>query len=151
MNTNDLRIKKLEQLVDRYGGRGNLASAVRTTTGYIYQLLSAKRPITEKTAQKFEKALSLKPGWFNEQPKDDHDDAPPFCLPEDDEINNLLIYYRQADNRGRKTILSIAKIEATLNVNDPLESLPNSYDGPLDGPGKPKPKRTSKKKPAKKR
>jgi hypothetical protein len=149
MNTNELRIKKLEKLVDSYGGRGNLAAAVRATTGYIYQLLTAKRPITEKTVAKFEKALSLKPGWFNEPPPKEQDDTPLFSFPKDDEVNNLLSYYRQADNRGRKTILSIAKIEAKLNENDPLESLPNSYDGPLEEPKIQAPRK--KKKPARKR
>jgi plasmid maintenance system antidote protein VapI len=127
MDMKEARIKKLEILIEKFGGRVHLAAAIRTTPGYIYQLLTGKRPITEKTARKYERLLSLKPGWFDEGQKEEMD-LSLFHSPDESEASALLMYYLQADDRGRKTIIAAARHEAELQGENDLSKLPPARD-----------------------
>lgn len=55
----------MKVLVDRYGGQAHLASALGIAPAYLYQMLSGRRPISEKSARKYEKKLSLQDRWFD--------------------------------------------------------------------------------------
>lgn len=116
----ELRRKKLKSLEEKFGTRAALARALGESAGYLYQLIKGIRPVTENTTLKFEEKLSLKPGWFSDNQDIGNDDLPLFVLPDGDEANNLFIYYLQADQRGKDTILALAKIEASRA--EPAES-----------------------------
>lgn len=64
MDKGDTRRKNLRALLAQWGGPESLAKKLgwRAGESYISQLLSGKRPITEKTARKIEKAVGLREG-----------------------------------------------------------------------------------------
>lgn len=61
----DLRLRKLSGLIDTYGGQAKLADRVDVSAGFISQIVTGRRPFTEKSARKFEKQLNLQNGWFD--------------------------------------------------------------------------------------
>lgn len=61
----DHRRKRLQEMIDFYGGQAKLADQVDVSAGFISQLITKRRPFTEKTARKFEDALSLPRLWFD--------------------------------------------------------------------------------------
>ena len=65
------RRERLRELADRHGSIARLADALGCTPGYVSQLLNKRRPITEKTARKFEHTLGLPENWL------DHDHSAP--------------------------------------------------------------------------
>ena len=81
-------------LVQKYGSNTKLADEIGHTAGYISQLINKRRPITEKTARKFEKALGLKEGWFD--------------LPLDEELDHTpgASAAEEADDASRYAILA---------------------------------------------
>jgi len=61
-----IRLNQLVLLVQKYeNNQKKLAEALDLTPGYINQLLGRVRPITEKSARKFERKLGLDNGWFD--------------------------------------------------------------------------------------
>ncbi len=64
--TEEMRREKLRELVNRHGSIARLADALGLTPGYVSQILNKRRPITEKTARKFERALGLPEYWFDQ-------------------------------------------------------------------------------------
>jgi len=67
----DIRRGNLRALVERYGGQGALARKLGLKKGaFISQVLSTPpvRPISEKTAAKWEKKLELPDGWMSRPP-----------------------------------------------------------------------------------
>lgn len=70
----DLRLTKLTGLIDKYGGQSKLADKVDVSAGFISQIVTGRRPFTEKSARKFEKQLELPLGWFD---RDDSSIEPP--------------------------------------------------------------------------
>ena len=61
---------RLRELIERYGSSAKLADALGCTPGYISQLLTKRRPVTEKTARKFERTLDLPEYWFDQRHTD---------------------------------------------------------------------------------
>jgi transcriptional regulator with XRE-family HTH domain len=55
----DLRRSNFQRLVDRYGAASLAKRLGLTGPSYIGQLLSGRRPLSEKTARKFEEKLGL--------------------------------------------------------------------------------------------
>lgn len=61
-----VRIENLRALSAQWGGPSSLAKKLRLSgPSYISQLISGVRPITEKTARKFEQQLGLASGWLD--------------------------------------------------------------------------------------
>jgi hypothetical protein len=70
VDTLHTRRMNLRTLVHQWGGPTSLAKKLRLSgPSYVSQLLSGSRPITEKTARKFEGQLGLAAGWLDA----DHD------------------------------------------------------------------------------
>lgn len=66
----DLRVLNLRTLSAQWGGPSSLAKKLKLSgPSYISQLIGGTRPITEKTARKFEQQLGLAAGWLDQ----DHD------------------------------------------------------------------------------
>ncbi|MFM7737795.1 MAG: helix-turn-helix domain-containing protein, partial [Planctomycetota bacterium] len=62
------RVQNLRVLVGRHGGASSLAKKVQLSgPSYISQILSGVRPLTEKTARKFEAQLGLPMGWLDDE------------------------------------------------------------------------------------
>jgi hypothetical protein len=71
---NELRKANLAMLVKQWGGLTNLAKKLKHSgPSYLSQLLSASRPITEKTARSIERLLDLPVGWLDQ----DHNSGKP--------------------------------------------------------------------------
>jgi transcriptional regulator with XRE-family HTH domain len=68
--------------------------------------------------------------------------VPRYTDKHESNLSRILVhYFEQADERGKDTILSLAKIEADrIGSSDPfrLSELPPSHGGHADGPKKPK-------------
>lgn len=81
METAHIRRQNLQSLVSEKGTQEILADLLGVSPGYISQLTLGTRPITEKTARKYERALGLEAQWFDRphNPVDDRGDhgAPP--------------------------------------------------------------------------
>jgi len=60
-----IRREKFTKLVDKHPNQEELAEELGVSAGYISHLKTGYRPITEKTARKFEKKLRLDPGYFD--------------------------------------------------------------------------------------
>lgn len=56
---------RLNELVKKAGSQAALASQLDCTPGFISQLLTGRRPITEKTARKLERRLKLPHEWMD--------------------------------------------------------------------------------------
>lgn len=60
------RLANLRALIVQWGGPTSLAEKLKLSgPSYVSQLVGGIRPITEKTARKFERALGLTPGWMD--------------------------------------------------------------------------------------
>lgn len=65
----DNRKLNLQTIVNQWGGPSTLAKKLRYKgPSYISQMLSANRPISEKTARKIEATLGLDPGSLDREP-----------------------------------------------------------------------------------
>ncbi|MEE8128162.1 helix-turn-helix transcriptional regulator [Candidatus Vondammii sp. HM_W22] len=63
-----LRVENLKLLIVKYGNnQAKLAAALNETPGYISQLKLGTRQITEETARKMEKELSLPADWMDRE------------------------------------------------------------------------------------
>jgi plasmid maintenance system antidote protein VapI len=62
---NQTRHQNLLKLIDSFDNQNSLAYALGFSPGYINQLVNKRRPITEKTARKIEKKLSLTTGCLD--------------------------------------------------------------------------------------
>lgn len=63
----DIRIQNLKWLSAQWGGPTSLAKKLKLSGGsYICQLMAGTRPVTEKTARKFEAQLGLATGWLDQ-------------------------------------------------------------------------------------
>ncbi len=60
-----MRQQNLRKLLIEYETQEVLADKIGVSPGYVSQLLNGTRPITEKTARKFEKRLNLPEFWFD--------------------------------------------------------------------------------------
>ena len=65
MEIQSIRRRSLAVLVEDAGGQDALADKLGVSGSYVSQLVSAGRPITEKTARKYEALLSKPPGWMD--------------------------------------------------------------------------------------
>jgi len=65
MDISENRVKSLLALQDKAGSQKQLAISLDCTPGYIGQLTSGYRPITEKNARKIEKKLNLPANWMD--------------------------------------------------------------------------------------
>lgn len=67
MTINTVRQRNLRSLIHEAGGPSTLAARLgHSGPSYLSQLANAHRPVTEKTARKFEESLGLRPGWLDE-------------------------------------------------------------------------------------
>lgn len=62
---NNLRLDRLKLQIEQHGGQAQLAAELDVSPGYISQLMTKRRPFTEKTARKFEETLNLPRLWFD--------------------------------------------------------------------------------------
>ena len=62
----DTRRAALALLAKQWGGPTSLSKKLGVTPSYISQMLSGERPITEKSARKFEEKLGLRLGYMSE-------------------------------------------------------------------------------------
>ena len=63
----DTRVANLRTLSAQWGGPSSLAKKLKLSgPSYISQLISGTRPVTEKTARKFEQLLGLAVGWLDQ-------------------------------------------------------------------------------------
>lgn len=63
----EVRRKNLANLIAQWGGPTTLAKKLRLAgPSYLSQLIGENRPITEKTARKYEAALGLPGGWLDD-------------------------------------------------------------------------------------
>lgn len=67
----EIRRHAFTKLVDNYPNQEELADKLGLSPGYISHLKTGYRPITEKSARKFEKKLSLCAGFFDESDRID--------------------------------------------------------------------------------
>ena len=74
MNAQAARVKRLQALVDEYGSQEKLGEQLGVTPGYISQLVIGHRPITEKTARKYERLCNKPQGWLDNKPIDAGDE-----------------------------------------------------------------------------
>lgn len=66
------RVKNLRDLSREWGGPTSLAKKLKLSgASYICQLIAGHRPVTEKSARRFERELGLPSGWFDI----DHDEG----------------------------------------------------------------------------
>ena len=65
MDLAQVRRTRMKILVDRFGSQTHLASMLGIAPAYLYQMLSGRRPISEKSARKYEKRLSIADRWFD--------------------------------------------------------------------------------------
>lgn len=65
MSIHDNRVKSLLELQAKAGTQKQLAISLDCTAGYIGQLTTGYRPITEKNARKIEKKLNLPANWMD--------------------------------------------------------------------------------------
>lgn len=64
----EIRRKNLAVVSEQWGGPSGLAKKLELSgPSYISQMLGGHRPITEKTARKYEAELDLPPGWLDEE------------------------------------------------------------------------------------
>lgn len=71
----DIRRTNLRGLITQWGGPTTLARKLRLSgPSYLSQLIAGHRPITEKTARKFEETLGLPARWLD-------DSRPPSAKP----------------------------------------------------------------------
>lgn len=75
INIQDIRLENLKRLADINGGQEVLAERVGVSPPYISLLMTRKRPVTEKTARKWEQVLGLESGWLD-TPKDGPSHSP---------------------------------------------------------------------------
>lgn len=61
----EIRKENLGRLVPRWGGPISLARRLQWSGSYLWQLLNARRPITEKTARYIEEQLDLPARWMD--------------------------------------------------------------------------------------
>lgn len=115
----EIRRQRLRLLADKFG-QSRIAAIIDVTPPYIYQLLTGRRSINENTATKYEERLSLEPGWLTKGFKNDRDKLPVFVLPENDKAYDLFLSYLQCDTRGVGAILAVAKQQAEWK--EPAES-----------------------------
>lgn len=66
MSLQELRRKNLRSLIKQWDGPSNLANKLHHSgPSYLSQLVSGRRPITEKTARAIEAVLELPAGWLD--------------------------------------------------------------------------------------
>lgn len=63
----DLRRANFKKLVDRYGAASLARRLELSGPSYIGQILTGRRPLSEKTARKFEEKLGLTPRYLDSQ------------------------------------------------------------------------------------
>ena len=73
----EVRRAVFSQMADNYPNQLELAERLKLSAGYISHLKTGYRPITEKSARKFERLLNLPSGYFDkksqvEEPKGDY-------------------------------------------------------------------------------
>lgn len=66
MDINEMRRRKLRQLIQQHGSQRLLASASGMDPSHISQIMTSKRNMGEKLAREVEKSLRLTPGWFDD-------------------------------------------------------------------------------------
>lgn len=76
MDITEIRRNKLNALLAGYDNKERFAEALQIKPNYLYQLRTGKRPITEKTARKFETKLKLKHLWFDSSSYDNDPENP---------------------------------------------------------------------------
>ena len=117
------RVQNLRVLVSRHGGTSSLAKKVKLSgPSYISQILSGVRPLTEKTARKFEVQLGLAMGWLDDEHIEaqaghpPHSDHAPVMIKENRSIpmnTSLVLVLRCPDSKG-----IVAAVATCLADND---------------------------------
>jgi len=67
MEIREIRKNNLNTLLVNYDSKERFAEALGIKASYLYQLLTGLRPISEKTARKFEAALRLPHNWLDQE------------------------------------------------------------------------------------
>lgn len=63
--TNSKRLKKLEELIIRYGSCSELETRAKISKSYISHVRSGRRPLSDALVTRIETNLGLPPGWFD--------------------------------------------------------------------------------------
>lgn len=101
----ETRRKNLAVLTEQWGGPSGLAKKLKLSgPSYISQILGGHRPITEKTARKYEAELELPPGWLDEERS-----GRPKPAPVDDKLFRRVIAVTDAMLREEGVELSRVK------------------------------------------
>jgi SOS-response transcriptional repressor LexA len=77
MDILEIRRLRLKSLVDEYGTQASLARALDVAPTYLRQMLVGERPISEKSARKFEPKLLKQPFWLDRPGADNNVSASP--------------------------------------------------------------------------
>jgi len=86
-----IRMYRLDGLVDTCGGQSVLAKLIGTSPGWVHQMLTGRRPITEKTARKIETKLNLITGYLDQYPDCTKEDQAPVYTVTAEEIRSRQI------------------------------------------------------------
>ncbi|MEY4402305.1 MAG: hypothetical protein RIR91_340 [Verrucomicrobiota bacterium] len=97
----DTRVVNLSTLASQWGGASSLAKKLKLSgPSYICQLISGVRPITEKTARKFEHQLGLATGWMDM----DHNATTKAAILDDRLITKAIALVGEAVNENQITL-----------------------------------------------
>lgn len=103
-----VRRKRLGQLITENKTQEHLASILDVTPSYLSQLNSGHRPISEKTARRFERVCGKRSGWM------DFDSSADYGLPKDwDPVLEVL-----ASSPEEKTQTALKMMRALLDISD---------------------------------